>query len=210
MRGLGSAKTGTEHFVHQRLTAAALVVLGIWFLVFVLGLLGSDYATAAAAVAKPWNAVPLIGLLIAMFWHAQLGMQVVLEDYIHESLLALVLQTAVKFVAVLGMIVSVFAVGRIASALPEPRHHTGIQIRCPLTRSPNKVRHGRGRRRRCRPARHVRPGARGLQTVCLTKVFPTRSHTVAAQGGISAALGNMGETTGATTSSTPSRVGLAG
>ncbi|HEL4405460.1 TPA: succinate dehydrogenase, hydrophobic membrane anchor protein [Stenotrophomonas maltophilia] len=113
VRGLGSAKTGTEHFVHQRLTAAALVVLGIWFLVFVLGLLGSDYATAAA-VAKPWNAVPLIGLLIAMFWHAQLGMQVVLEDYIHESLLALVLQTAVKFVAVLGMIVSVFAVGRIA------------------------------------------------------------------------------------------------
>ena len=89
VRGLGSAKTGTEHFVHQRLTAAA-------------------------AVAKPWNAVPLIGLLIAMFWHAQLGMQVVLEDYIHESLLALVLQTAVKFVAVLGMIVSVFAVGRIA------------------------------------------------------------------------------------------------
>ncbi|WP_312354960.1 hypothetical protein, partial [Aminipila sp.] len=46
--------------------------------------------------------------------HAQLGLQVVLEDYIHESLLALVLQTAVKFVAVLGMIVSVFAVGRIA------------------------------------------------------------------------------------------------
>ena len=90
VRGLGSAKTGTEHFVHQRLTAAALVVLGIWFLVFVLSLLGSDYATAAAAVAKPWNAVPLIGLLIAMFWHAQLGMQVVLEDYIHESLLALV------------------------------------------------------------------------------------------------------------------------
>ena len=78
VRGLGSAKTGTEHFVHQRLTAAALVALGIWFLVFVLGLLGSDYATAAAAVAKPWNAVPLIGLLIAMFWHAQLGMQVVL------------------------------------------------------------------------------------------------------------------------------------
>ena len=54
------------------------------------------------------------GLGSAKTGTAQLGMQVVLEDYIHESLLALVLQTAVKFVAVLGMIVSVFAVGRIA------------------------------------------------------------------------------------------------
>ena len=114
VRGLGSAKTGTEHFVHQRLTAAALVVLGIWFLVFVLGLLGSDYVTATAAIAKPWNAVPLIGLLIAMFWHAQLGLQVVLEDYVHNSLLALAVQTTVKFIAVLGAIVSVFAVARIA------------------------------------------------------------------------------------------------
>ena len=49
--GLGSAKTGTAHFVAQRLTATALVVLGIWFLVFVLGLLGADYVTATAAVA---------------------------------------------------------------------------------------------------------------------------------------------------------------
>ena len=114
VRGLGTAKAGTEHFVLQRLTATALVFLTIWFLVFVLGLIGSDYVGASAAVAKPWNAILLVGFLVAMFWHAQLGMQVVLEDYIHESLLALVLQTAVKFVAVLGMIVSVFAVGRIA------------------------------------------------------------------------------------------------
>ena len=114
VRGLGSAKTGTEHFVHQRLTAAALVVLGIWFLVFVLSLLGSDYATAVTAVAKPWNAIALVGFLVAMFWHAQLGLQVVLEDYIHNSLLALALQTSVKFVAVLGAIVSIFAVARVA------------------------------------------------------------------------------------------------
>ena len=113
-RGLGSAKTGTEHFVHQRLTATALVVLGIWFLVFVLSLLGADYVTATAAVAKPWNAVPLVAFLIAMFWHAQLGVQVVLEDYVHHSLLALFVQTTARFIAVLGAIVSVFAVARIA------------------------------------------------------------------------------------------------
>ncbi|HEY0333155.1 MAG TPA: succinate dehydrogenase, hydrophobic membrane anchor protein [Stenotrophomonas sp.] len=114
VRGLGTAKTGTEHFVVQRLTATALVFLSLWFIVFVLSLLGADYLTASAAVAKPWNAVLLVGFLIAMFWHAQLGLQVVLEDYIHNTLLALALQVSVKFIAVLGAIVSVFAVARIA------------------------------------------------------------------------------------------------
>ncbi len=114
VRGLGAAKTGTEHFVVQRLTATALVALTIWFLVFVLSLIGADYATAAEAVSKPWNGVLLVGFLVAMFWHAQIGLQVVLEDYIHNSLLALALQTTVKFIAVLGAIVSVFAVARIA------------------------------------------------------------------------------------------------
>uniref|UniRef100_UPI003F804CD8 succinate dehydrogenase, hydrophobic membrane anchor protein n=1 Tax=Xanthomonas sp. 0924 TaxID=2835534 RepID=UPI003F804CD8 len=114
VRGLGAAKTGTEHFVMQRLTATALAVLAIWFVAFVLSLLGSDYMTAVVAVSKPWNAVLLVGFLVAMFWHAQLGLQVVLEDYIHNSLLALALQTTVKFVAVLGAIVSIFAVARIA------------------------------------------------------------------------------------------------
>ena len=116
VRGLGAAKTGTEHFVHQRLTATALVGLSIWFVVFVLSLLGSDYITAVDAVAKPWNAILLVGFLIAMFWHAQLGLQVVLEDSVHTSLPALALQTTVKFIAVLGAIVSVFAVARIALA----------------------------------------------------------------------------------------------
>ncbi|MFG3447692.1 succinate dehydrogenase, hydrophobic membrane anchor protein [Stenotrophomonas sp. NPDC047960] len=114
VRGLGAAKTGTEHFVLQRLTATALVPLTIWFLIFVLSLVNADYVTAADAVSKPWNAVLLVGFLVAMFWHAQIGLQVVLEDYIHNSLLALALQTTVKFIAVLGAIVSVFAVARIA------------------------------------------------------------------------------------------------
>ncbi len=114
VRGLGAAKTGTEHFVYQRLTATALVVLATWFLIFVLSLVGADHATASAAIAKPWNAIPVVGLLIAMFWHAQIGLQVILEDYIHNSLLALALQTLVKFIAVLGAIVSIFAVVRIA------------------------------------------------------------------------------------------------
>lgn len=114
VRGLGAAKTGTEHFVHQRLTATALVFLGIWFVAFVLSLIGSDYTAAVHAVSRPWNAVLLVGFLSAMFWHAQLGLQVILEDYIHNSLLALALQTTVKFIAVVGAIASIFAVVRIA------------------------------------------------------------------------------------------------
>lgn len=114
VRGLGAAKTGTEHFVMQRLTATALVVLTIWFLAFVLSLLGADYVGATEAVSRPWNAILLVGFLVATFWHAQIGLQVILEDYIHNSLLALALQTTVRFIAVLGAIVSVFAVARIA------------------------------------------------------------------------------------------------
>lgn len=113
-RGLGAAKVGTGHFVLQRLTAIALVLLGVWFLAFLLTLLGVDYAAAVAAVAKPWNAILLIGFLVTAFWHAQLGLQVVLEDYIHNSFLALTLQTMVRFIAVLGAVASVFAVVRIA------------------------------------------------------------------------------------------------
>ena len=114
VRGLGSAKSGTEHFVHQRLTATALVALTIWFLCLVLSLMGADYVTAVETISKPWHAILLGGFLVAMFWHAQLGLQVVLEDYVHNSLLALAVQTTVKFIAVLGAIVSVFAVARIA------------------------------------------------------------------------------------------------
>jgi len=114
VRGLGTAKTGTEHFVNQRLTATALVLLGIWFVVFVLSLLGADYTAATIAVAKPWNAVLLVGFLIASFWHAQIGLQVILEDYVHNNLLAVALQVSVKFIAALGAIVSVIAVARIA------------------------------------------------------------------------------------------------
>ena len=70
-RGLGSAKSGTVHFIHQRLTATALVALTLWFLCLVLSLIGADYVTAVETVAKPWNAVPLVSLL--RHWPTQPG-----------------------------------------------------------------------------------------------------------------------------------------
>jgi succinate dehydrogenase / fumarate reductase membrane anchor subunit len=114
VRGLGSAQAGTHHFIVQRLTALALIFLACWFLYFVVNLMQADHLTATDAVAKPWNAVLLVAFLMAMFWHAQLGVQVVIEDYVHSHGLALAAQIAVRFVCILGALASVFAVVRIA------------------------------------------------------------------------------------------------
>jgi succinate dehydrogenase / fumarate reductase membrane anchor subunit len=113
-KGLGSAKQGTGHFLVQRVTAIALIFLACWFVYFVVGLMHADYLTATDAVARPWNAMLLIAFLVAMFWHAQLGVQVVIEDYVHSHGLALTAQIAVRFVCILGALASVFAVVRIA------------------------------------------------------------------------------------------------
>jgi succinate dehydrogenase / fumarate reductase membrane anchor subunit len=113
-RGLGSSQSGVDHWWTQRITAAALALLGIWFVVLVLSLLHADYATARAAVAQPWNALLLIAFVIIMFWHAVLGLQVVIEDYVHVRWKEVVLLTAIKFLAVLGALAGVLAVLRIA------------------------------------------------------------------------------------------------
>ncbi|KRE92432.1 succinate dehydrogenase [Frateuria sp. Soil773] len=112
--GLGSAQAGVGHWWTQRVTAAGLVLLGLWFVITVLGLLHADYATAKATVAKPWNAVLLIAFLVTAFWHAVLGLQVVVEDYVHTRWKEVSLLVAIKFLAVLGALASVLAVLRIA------------------------------------------------------------------------------------------------
>ena len=113
-RGLGSSHSGVSHWWTQRLTAAALVLLGVWFVVTVLSLLHADYATARATVARPWNALLLIAFVVTMFWHAVLGLQVVIEDYVHTRWKEVVLLVTIKFLAVLGALASVLAVLRIA------------------------------------------------------------------------------------------------
>lgn len=113
-RGLGSAQFGVSHWWTQRTTAVSLIVLGLWFVILVLGLMHSDYATARAAIAKPWNAVLLIAFLISMFWHAVLGLQVVIEDYVHTHWKEIVLLVVIKFLAVLCVLSGALAVLRIA------------------------------------------------------------------------------------------------
>jgi succinate dehydrogenase / fumarate reductase membrane anchor subunit len=113
-RGLGSAQHGTHHFIVQRITALALVPLAVWAIFLALSLVRADYAQARAILHHPFAAVWLTAFVIATFWHAQLGLQVVIEDYVHTRWLEVTTQIAVKFFCAVGALICVLAIVRIA------------------------------------------------------------------------------------------------
>lgn len=112
-RGLGSAKSGTGHFLWQRITAIALALLGAYLIGLLLTLGGGDFLRARALVAQPFNATVLAAFLIAGFWHAKLGLQVVIEDYVHTPLAAGIAHLANIIVCALAAVAGVLAVVRI-------------------------------------------------------------------------------------------------
>ena len=114
VRGLGSAKEGTHHFWWQRLTAIALVPLLVWVVIAGMAATLSDYESARAMVGHPVSAVLAVCTIVALFHHAQLGLQVVIEDYIHQEWLKITALLAVKFLAVVFALLGVIAVLRIA------------------------------------------------------------------------------------------------
>jgi succinate dehydrogenase / fumarate reductase membrane anchor subunit len=84
-RGLGSAREGVEHWWTQRVTAAALIPLTLWFAASLIALTGSDYNTFIDWLRAPLVTILIMLLLIALFYHTALGLQVVIEDYIHSD-----------------------------------------------------------------------------------------------------------------------------
>jgi succinate dehydrogenase / fumarate reductase membrane anchor subunit len=113
-RGLGSAKGGTHHWWMQRLTAVALLPLVIWFIVAMIGRLGADHAAISTWLAAPLPAVLMILFIVAMFHHAQLGLQVVIEDYVHSEGVKFALLTIVKLASIAFAVAGVFAVFKVA------------------------------------------------------------------------------------------------
>jgi succinate dehydrogenase / fumarate reductase, membrane anchor subunit len=87
VRGLGSSRSGTEHYVQQKITSYALIPLSIFFLGLVIALAGEDHATVAATLARPYISLPLLMFVIANAVHMRLGMDVVIEDYVHHKAL---------------------------------------------------------------------------------------------------------------------------
>jgi len=114
VRHLGSAKEGVHHWWMQRLTALALVPLTLWFVVSVASMAGMDHAAATAWIASPSVAIALVLLIGATFYHAQLGVQVVVEDYIHNEGLKLAVLVLVKFASIILSVAAIFAVLKIA------------------------------------------------------------------------------------------------
>ena len=114
VRGLGSAKEGVDHWWAQRLTALALVPLTLWFVASVVALIGAPYPAFVAWVRNPFDAVLLLLLVVATFHHAQLGVQVVIEDYVHHEPTKLASLLLIKAAALLLGLVSLWAVVRLA------------------------------------------------------------------------------------------------
>jgi succinate dehydrogenase / fumarate reductase, membrane anchor subunit len=108
--GLGSAKEGVEHWWLQRITAVALVPLSLWFVIAVIRLVGADLDTVRDWVGNPLPAILLVLLLIATFYHASLGLQVVIEDYVHAELAKLGLVIVVRLGCFALAVAGIFAV----------------------------------------------------------------------------------------------------
>jgi succinate dehydrogenase / fumarate reductase, membrane anchor subunit len=85
VRGLGSAKSGAHHWWLERLTSISTLLLTIWLLVALLRLPNLDYETIIGWLQSPLAAVPMLLFVVSTFWHSKLGLQVVIEDYVHEE-----------------------------------------------------------------------------------------------------------------------------
>ncbi len=114
VEGLGAAHRGTEHFISQRATAVALVPLSIWFACSALALVGADRTAAAEFLAQPLNAVLMALFVIAAMMHMAIGVQVVIEDYVHNEAGKVTLLLLNKFFAWVVGAAAIYALLKIA------------------------------------------------------------------------------------------------
>src|SRR5947208_2190232 len=110
VRGLGAAKSGTEHFWRQRLTAVANLPLTIAFVFILISLLGRNHAAVVQILGSPLIAVIMLLLIISITTHMRIGMQVIIEDYVHDEARKFILLIANTFFAVAVGLASAFAI----------------------------------------------------------------------------------------------------
>ena len=114
VRGLGSAREGGEHWLTERVTSVALLLLGSWLVASLLMLPALDRPTIIEWLRAPSGAVPMALLIVTAFRHALDGMKVIVDDYVHEEGNRFALNTFFYFLAVGGGALALFALARIA------------------------------------------------------------------------------------------------
>ena len=114
VRGLGSAKSGAHHWWLQRVTAAANLLLLPWFVISLVRLPALDHETVVKWMQSPLVSVPLILLTVNIFWHLRLGLQVFIEDYLHEQGTRIAALVALNFYAIGGGALAIFSILKIA------------------------------------------------------------------------------------------------
>ena len=114
IRGLGSAKTGTEHFWMQRVTAVANVPLTLFVVGLIISTAGSNYAAVKATLGTPIVAIPLILFVISATYHMRLGMQIIIEDYVTAEGTKIVLLLLNTFFCIVVGLGSIFAILKLA------------------------------------------------------------------------------------------------
>jgi succinate dehydrogenase / fumarate reductase, membrane anchor subunit len=110
VRGLGAARSGTDHFWRQRLTAVANLPLTIAFVLIVVALLGRNHATVVQTLGSPLVAVVMLLFIFSICTHMRIGMQVIIEDYVHDEVVKLVLVMANTFFTIAVGLASAFAI----------------------------------------------------------------------------------------------------
>ncbi len=114
VRGLGSARSGAHHWWHERLSSVASLILLVWFFVSLLRLPDFQYQTVREWLAAPLAAVPMLLLIVTVFWHLAGGLRVVVEDYVHEEGSKLFWLVVINFASLFGAALGIFAVLKIA------------------------------------------------------------------------------------------------
>jgi len=114
VRGLGSAKSGAHHWWLERLTSISTLVLFVWFLVSIFRLPALDHEAVVEWLESPIVAVPMLLLVVSTFWHLKLGLQVVIEDYVHEGGLKLFSITLLNFFVIALGALAFYSVLKIA------------------------------------------------------------------------------------------------
>jgi succinate dehydrogenase / fumarate reductase membrane anchor subunit len=114
VRGLGSAHTGAHHWGMERATSVATLLLFVWLAVSLWRLPSLDHQTVADWLHSPLAAVPMLLLVVAMFWHLKMGLVVVVEDYVHEEGSKLLWIMIINFAAIFAGALALFSVLKIA------------------------------------------------------------------------------------------------